>query len=149
MKRIEDHGFAPWQDRSEVVPIVDAELPKDSLDDFIRDIHKEGGSVQPLLNAEIAHQSSIEAAKLLCRALTMILEARRPRMFIEQLMFAAGMTAQSGTSLAAEYHVSKQNFQQGSKRILASLGMRKTRTMRDLKARLKMRKRNNRNHKLK
>ena len=146
MKRIEDHGFAPWQDRSEVVPIVDAELPEDSLDDFIRDIHKAGGSVEPLLEAEIEHRVSAEAARLMCKALTMVLEARSPRMFILQLMFAAGMTERSGSSLAAEYKVSKQDFQQGSRRIMEKLGLRKTRTMRDVKAREKMKLRNKRNH---
>jgi len=112
----------------------------DSLEDQVREALRTGG-VELLLRRMVRERMESEWALLVGGILCDIKDAKDAGLAAVQICFATGiMDAMevSGTDYAAQFGVSKQDFQQGIVRYARKYGLRQTRNMRDSAARKRM-----------
>ena len=145
-----EYGFDvdDWMEESFAVPITYQKLSIDTIDDIARETLARRGSIKPLIVQAVREMVMSETARLLGRALVMVLESRRPKLFVHQILWSTSLVEESLPELAKQYGISKQAFDQGAHRIMEKLGLRPNRNMRDEVAREKMSKRNQRQVKL-
>lgn len=109
----------------------------DKCEDIIRDAVVTKEPVMPMMVAIV----ETLASQRMAFALAMVMDAKKPRMAIHQIICAAGLALEYGKTeqdYAKSYGVSKQAFQQGVERMRDKLGLRKTRAGRSDEAKAKM-----------
>jgi hypothetical protein len=132
----------------EAYPVAIEQFNFSELDkpgDFIVEAVHQNRDIEPILKCLVNQVAGIQAATKIAALLTIILEAKQPRMVAHQIIWATGMTLLDGapiTALAKKYGVSKQAFEQGAMRVCEKLNLRPCRNMRDETARKHMSERN-------
>lgn len=152
-------GYIPvsdWEDESFAVPIEHFDFAKlDKPEDYLIQIVLESfrgafkgdlpTRVRGILQSIVKRDCEAVVAAKLASFISIILEAKQPRMLAHQIVWATGMTTMDGepiTKLAKRYGVSKQAFEQGAMRICEKLNLKPCRHMRDEQARRNMSRRN-------
>lgn len=132
-----DRGLAvEWNadDHSENIQIEHFDFSQlDSLDDQIRQELAEYGSARRILLALVAFSRDEARREGVISTIALLWPKRKTYLALRQLAFAAGLTiiaGKTGTELAKECGVSKQDFKQGADWFRRELGLRRTRTMR-------------------
>ena len=146
---VPDYAFecTEWTEESYAVPIVHADI-SDKLEDVVAEYVERGSPITPLVVAAARRMARDESGRILCRAMAMVLDAKNPHLFVHQLLWSLGMADETCPALAKRYGISKQAFDQGAQRISESLGLRKSRMMRDEQSRKRMSLRNSRHSKI-
>jgi hypothetical protein len=88
----------------------------------------ESPRLQRFIEQEVGRRLFDAQTEVVLQFCFLVKDAKKPRRLVYQLMYAAGMGAAVGGSasmLAKQFGISKQAFEQGADRALASLGMRK------------------------
>ena len=123
----------------------------DRIEDQILEEIQQGRSVAGFIKG-LAEQFMIRERLEVCsKLLALITTHRKPGLAADQLACAAGLYLTADIpwpALAKKHGVSKQAFEQGVERYRETLGLRKTRTMRDDQARHTMRQSNYRSRRI-
>jgi hypothetical protein len=138
--------ISAWNEEAYPVAIENFKFHElDKPEDFIIEAVKQGRNIEPILKCFVHQISSMKTAANIAALLTLILEAKQPRMIAHQIVWATGMALMDGTpttSLAKTYGVSKQAFEQGAMRVCEKLNLRPCRNMRGEQAKKNMSQRN-------
>lgn len=127
----------------DLVEVFREEFDFDSLD-TLEDMAREAlanGTINQLVRSvcerEVSERSTAAVAAVVC----LIAESRRPKLLIDQIAYATGMSINQGisiTALARKHKQTKQAFSQGALRLARLWMLRPSRQMRSLKARESM-----------
>ena len=142
--------IAAWDEESYPVAIEQFKFHElDKPADLIRDAVKEGRDIGPLLHNLADRLSEQRASAMLIAVFIFIKDHDNPKLTIDRIIWALGLATCGGAScaeMAREHGISKQAFVQGAHRIVDAIGLRKSRNMRDPKARENMRQSYIKNH---